>query len=868
MRDLLLNFKPYKLNFEGVRLPEIKISDEERKSLNIDQKSDNYTYLNKLCENGFNKKLEKNIINLKDKEKYIKRYQYELEVVKKNNLTDYFLLVYDILHWCDINGIARGVSRGSASGSLVFYLLECSNIDPVRYLLPFSRFISEARLQSQIIDNIVYLNGKTMPDYDADVSYKKRQNVIDYINTKYNNKTSKIITTIKFSGKILIKDVVKTFLEYSESQSMDISSLIDRHFGKVEKLSEAYENNKDFKKWADLNKECFDIACSLESLPRAAGQHPSGIAISFSNIDEFIPLELSTGKEIVTSYDMEDVATIMVKLDVLGLKNCDINYEVCQLLGLDYKNININDPEIYEFLKTNSNYFGLFQIEIGLTRKTVQEVKPRDIDELACCLSLSRPGVYEYIPDYIKYVQNGEIKKIHPLIDKTLEKTAGIIVFQEQVTQLCVEVFGMNEIDADQIRYCIGKKKKDDILKWQPVIFEQGQKKNIPKDVIELVWKTIQDSADYQFCKNHAYAYAAMTATNAFLKKKYPKEFFLCLLNMAKEEANTSEIISQITPELNSFGIKLLSPHILKSGMSFTIEGDNLRFSLAAVKGIAEKSLEKLRNFCHDYSNKFEIFTAATESKLPIFVLNSLISAGALDDYLTDSRTRTVLESQTYNLLTDREKKRIIEIGKDFNYNLINILKYLKLPQNGSDKPFLKESRVKTIRKEYTFFQKMYDQNSKNEDLNSYIHEKTLLGYSYSHNLFNILKKSYPDIEDISECLGELDDTKVVIGGELSEFKSGTSKNKNKYLKASIYDGFGKINIMMMENGYLNNKKVNQFEINNELNNDKKLEDGNIVVCVGRKSKDIVFCDKIVIQDYKIIQKISEIKKESDKIVE
>ena len=282
------------------------------------------------------------------------------------------------------------------------------------------------------------------------------------------------------------------------------------------------------------------------------------------------------------------------------------------------------------------------------------------------------------------------------------------------------------------------------------------------------------------------------------------------------------------------------------------MEDGNIRFSIQSIKGIADKTLAKMQNFKHDDSTKFGIFNSANEAKLGIGVLSALIQSGCLSSYCKDiPRSKLVLEAQLYNILTPKEKKRVIDIGADFRYDLIDIIKYLSKIQEGAAKPFIKESRMETIRKHFKGYQEIYNLNSRNEKLACYYYEILLLGFSYSHRLFDILNEEYSDIVDLYQLKGEPDDTKVTVGGKINEIKSGLSKNKNKYIRAKISDSTGEFNVMIMEK---------HFEQNEQLNNGHKLEKDDIVVCVGRKSNDIVFCDRIVSQKIKIYTKLSELK--------
>ncbi len=357
---------------------------------------------------------------------------------------------------------------------------------------------------------------------------------------------------------------------------------------------------------------------------------------------------------------------------------------------------------------------------------------------------------------------------------------------------------------------------------------------------------------------SHSTGYGYLTAICSYLKVNHTTEFFYSLLKNAQYESKPLEEIALISEELPYFNIELLQPHLLKSDIDFKIEGKGkIRMGLGNIKSISEKSLEKLRNFCHEYSSKFDVFHSANECGIGIGILQNLISAGTLNDYLFgQSRTKLVLEAALFNQLTPREKKRVLELGIEHNYDLIKIIQFLSKPQNGSDKPFIKEKRLNTLREDFKPYQKMYNINSKNEELCSYLKERELLGFSYSQDLNKILGKHYDNIVSIYEAKTELDGSRVTIGGNITELKSSKSKNGNKYIKIKLNDGKDSVDCLIFQH---------KFEENDQLNNNVKLEEGQLVAVNGsRKGEDAIFADKIVIQDCKIVSKLSDLPKEKD----
>lgn len=850
-------FQPYDLDNHGVRLPEITIPQEDKVELGLDDKATNLDYLIKLCNKGFETKILNKKIDAKRHKEYADRCKLELASFKKLNLVDYVLLVHDVLSWCDKENIPKGPARGSSACSLVLYLIGCTNIDPIIYGLYFTRFVSEARAKSKVVAGITYVQGKSMPDVDSDISYYYRDTVIKHIEEKYRGRTAKIGTQACLSGKILIKEVSKSVLEYSEEQAKQLADLIEKHFGVVENLEETYKTGGAFRKWVDSsqeNGECFRIACSLQSIIKNKGSHPSGIAVSFDNIYNLLPLELSSSKDIVTSYNMDEVAYEVVKLDILGLKTVDVIAESCKLLNIKPEDIDINHQSIYNFFKNKDLFYGLFQIEEGLSKKVIQEVRPQNIHQLAACVSISRPGALTYIKDYKVFVNENITKPFYPPFDQALRDTGNIIIYQEQINRICMEIYGLSPEDSDEIRRGVGKKLRDEIKKWEPIIFQAGLAKNIPQEITKKFWDTINKSADYLFNAGHAYSYATITAQTTYLKTNHPQEFFISLLRMAKFEPNPIDVISKINQELRNFGITLLPPHILNSDIDFKVVGSDILFGLGSIKGISEKTVEKLNKFRHPHSNKFEVFAGAKEAGLSIGTLASLILVGSLD-IKGKKRAKIVYEAQLFNVLTPKEKQLVIDIGGQFDFDLVKCLRHIRTLKTDKGKPVIKDSRYETIKKKENPYKQMFEFNSKNEDLSKYWMEKTLLGYSYSVNLIDIYKSVAPDLMTIEEVNGCLEYEKVHFMAEAVKVISKKGRESGrKYIKVTVQDHTGACDVLLCDSAKFE-KVADHIEENNG-----SVEEGSIISIRGDKGKDIIFAKKIGVQDVKVFERISQLK--------
>lgn len=841
---LIEKFKEYKLPIleNGVELPEFDLKPYSKNDINY------YEFLLSLSLEGLNKKIGKS--NPKYKE-YLDRLMKELSIFNEFDFCAYLLITWDIVRFCKEKGIATGFGRGSAAGSLTLYLIGVTEIDSLKYNLFFERFFNRTRVKLKVINGIKYYDGSLLFDIDLDIDYVRRKELVAYLEKKYYGKIAKLPTISTFTTKVLIKEVAKTVLEISEERANDISNSIPVLYGKVHDIDKAIKEDENFAKFAEKNSEIILIAKQLYELVKHFGVHASAWIISANSLTSVSPLQLTKDKKEVISYTMDNALNLAIKIDLLGLRCATLIQEVCNLVGIESNNIDLNDKFIYEQLQDLTIPKGLFQIEADCNYGVLKRVKPKSLEDLSAVVALARPGALQFVDSFSDYIKSGQFQSIHPFFDDILEKTGGVCLYQEQVIKMASKL-GFSPEEGETLRRCIGKKKREEMQEWKQKIEIKIKENKLDPKIGEIYWKICDDSASYQFNLSHSLSYGCMAAATIYLKFKYPKEFFLCLLKLAKQESDTISEIKTIENEMKYFGIKLLGPHIIKSGLDFQIEGDNIRFGISSIKGIADKTLEKLKKFCHPFSNKFNIFDAASECGIGISILRWLIHSGCLDDYLTETRSQTALEAAVYNLLTDREKKKIRDdkLGEKFNYNLIAIVKFIS--DKSKEKPFIKESRLETLRRGFEPFHKIFKQNSKNEELCSYYFESRLLGYCYSHNLIDILKKIYADnIISIYQASTELDDTRVIVGGEIAEVKSGTSKNKNKYIKAKISDGTGAINIMIMGR---------DFKKNEELNNGVELEAGQIVACEGKKTGDIIFCNKIVNQNLKIFTSASETK--------
>ena len=852
--NFLDNFTTYE-NYApaGVLLPEIKIEDKHYRALDIKGSCSNFDFLRKLCLQGVK---DKGIDKFKNKQDYYDRTKTELEILKELGFVDYVLLNWDILNYCHENDIPTGPGRGSAAGSLVLFLINVTKVDPIEYDLFFERFVSKSRARKIEKDGVTYLDGSLLADVDNDIAYEHRQRVIEYIEKKHPNRTSNILTLNTLSGKLCIKECGKIVGEYTEQEVNDVSSFIPKKFGKVAPLKDAVTESQRFKKWVDENSRVFTIARKLEGLNKNTGVHPSGIAISHQEISEICPIQKTNDGNYVTGYDMNWVAELMVKFDILGLRTLSVIYDVCKSLDIDVYDIDLSDPSLFKPLQQLRNPHGLFQIEADTNFRVCQKVKPTNMEQLSAVVAIARPGALEFVDQYAEYVRSGNFQSVHEVFNDVLDYTGGIPLYQEQLMKMAVKV-GFTLDEAEQLRRIVGKKKIDQMPAWQAKIRDKVLENKLPDEVGNVLWGVAEDSANYSFNKSHSIAYSTLAAWTTYLKFKYPEQFFLSLLRMAQFEPNPQEEISKISRELCYFDINLLQPNLIKSEFDFTIDKKNIRFGLNNIKGVSQKSLKSLSEFRDtENANKYDIFLSAKQSGLNIGVLSALIQAGALSEDEELSRPRLVLEAQAFNLLTDREKRNFISLGEKFNFDILESIHAAKKDALVADdgRPLMKESRFSTFKKKYDKYKTIYEQNVKYENFANWYFEKKLLGYSYSCRLKNVFKNQANAIKDSLHYESMENGERAKFIGVVEDSFRKTSANGNQYIKVLLSDEVGGFPAMMVDSA---RKRTCSLYIEE---GNKVPEKDNIIIIVGRKAEDILFVDSMSIVDERICMKLGDLK--------
>lgn len=817
------------LPFNGVILPAITIPQEQHERAGSAPSSGNLGFLTQLCRNGWKLKVQGKIGN--DKlAVYRERVKMELDTIDTLGFTNYMLMVYDICRFADEQGIPRGPGRGSVASSMVAWLINITDVDPIETGLFFTRFLSKSRAKKTVINGVTYMDGGLVADIDMDFCFYRRSEVIAYINLRYPGQTAKLLTTSTLSSKILLKDIVKVYENWGEEQAKEVSGLVGEKAGVPSSITESLFGdekwqagdqedgrppNEAFVAWTEKYPESRDLALSLEGLNIGEGVHASAIAIAAMPIREIIPLKRVTDKDgeshEATGYDMYDSQELVLKFDILGLKTLSVLKDCASVLNIDWRKIDVHDPCIYAYLRDFKRRYGIFQLETFAQGTAAAKVKPRHFDDLCAVVAIARPGAIAYLSQFVEYVNEGKFTSVHPLIDDILGPTGGVCVFQEQYLAMLVKV-GMHPDRAENARKVLGKKLRDKVPEVKAEITEVCRTGGHPPEIVDLLLKIAEDAGGYSFARSHAAAYSKITAFTLYLKAKHPLQFYWAQLQMCRNESDKYEKLAVIRQEMAELGLELLPPHFQHSEIGFKIESEKaIRFALGMIRGISDKKVERLELFRSKVLsglNKFETLQAFRNSQIDIGTVSSLIQAGCLaghDEYVDKqggryrSRSRLVLEAQTYNLLTDEEKGHMLGIGgfPEVNWDVIKAIQHLnRVAVNAKGKPLVTDRRFATIQKRYAPFKEIYLQNSANERLANYYYERRTLGYSYSETISEIFSEHVDGLVTVAGAQALPRNTMCRLIGFVGEKpeKNKTAKG-NAQFKFTLSDETGAVTV-------------------------------------------------------------------------
>ena len=688
-----------------------------------------YDYLKKLCDDGIIERYGQN-----PSKEILERAKYEIDVIKKMGYVDYFLIVWDYIHYAKSHGIPVGPGRGSGAGSMLAYAIGITDIDPIKYGLIFERFLNPERV--------------SMPDFDVDFCYEHRQDVIDYVSKKYgHDHVSQIITFGTMSARMVIRDVARVLdLPYSEADTLAKMIPNELHIT----IKKAMEQNKELKDLYEKDEQIhklLNIAMGLEGMPRQASTHACGIVITKDPVDTYVPLYVRDG-QIATQYIMTTLEELgLLKMDFLGLRTLTVIQDTKNLVkqnrGIDVQfDKEMSDPKVYKLWQEGKTC-GIFQFESQGMTNFMKELKPDCLEDIIAGVSLYRPGPMDQIPRYIRGKQNpGHNEYTHPSLEPILNVTYGCMVYQEQVMQIVRELAGYSLGRADLVRRAMGKKKLDVMAKEREV-FIHGQldenknvvvpgcvRNGIDENSANKIFDEMAEFAKYAFNKSHAACYAVISYQTAYLKAYYPAEFMAAMLNSF---LGNLDKIPQYVDECKTLGIEILKPDINNSNTKFTVEQNKIRFGLGSIKNVGTIPVEIIVKE-REKNGKYQSFTDFCERIANEAVnkkcVESLIKAGCFDEF---EQTRSTLLA-SFELIID-------QIQSNNKKGMQGQVSMFDLGGSKEEQESLNEIK-------YTFNEQ---EELSNKELLSI--EKEMLGIYISGHPLEKLKKQIAAQTNINSCL-------------------------------------------------------------------------------------------------------------------
>ena len=586
-----------------------------------------WEYLNKLCFEGLEALYPAVTEALKE------RLDYELNTIKEMGYVDYFLIVWDFIKYARDNDIIVGPGRGSAAGSLVAYTLGITQLDPIRYDLLFERFLNPDRV--------------SMPDIDVDFCFERRQEVIDYVVRKYGkDRVVQIVTFGTLAARGVIRDVGRVMdLPYAMVDSIakmipqELNITIDKALKVNSELHKLYEEDEQVHTLIDMSRR-------LEGLPRHTSMHAAGVVISQKAVDEYVPLSRASDGSITTQFTMTTLEELgLLKMDFLGLRTLTVIQNAVRMAEkssgkvIDMDTIDYNDKKVLDSLGTGKTD-GIFQLESAGMKNFMKELKPQSLEDVIAGISLYRPGPMDFIPQYIRGKNNpGTITYDCPELVPILESTYGCIVYQEQVMQIVRVLGGYTLGRSDLLRRAMSKKKAAVMQKERQNFVYGNEEEGVPgcikngikEEIANKIYDEMIDFAKYAFNKSHAAAYAVVAYQTAYLKYYYPVEFMAALMTSVID--NTRKV-SEYIYSCRQMGIQILPPDINRGEGGFSVDGQNIRYGLSAIKSVGKPVIDAIvseRETRGEYKSLQDFIERLSGKEVNKRTIESFIKSGALD---------------------------------------------------------------------------------------------------------------------------------------------------------------------------------------------------------------------------------------------
>ena len=753
-----------------------------------------YDYIEKLTMDGLQERYGSPI-----PPEILERAKYELNVINKMGYVDYFLIVWDYIHFARTHNIPVGPGRGSGAGSIVAYAIGITDIDPIGYGLIFERFLNPERI--------------SMPDFDVDFCYEKRDKVIEYVEEKYGkDHVSQIITFGTMSARMVIRDVARVLdLPYAEADKLAKMIPNELHIT-IKKAMEQNRELKDLYEQDEQMKKLLDIAMALEGMPRQASTHACGIVITKDPVVSYVPLYVRDGS-ISTQYIMTTLEELgLLKMDFLGLRTLTVIQDTIDLvkenqnIQVEFDN-NMQDEKVYK-LWQNGESVGIFQFESQGMTNFMKELKPDCLEDIIAGVSLYRPGPMDQIPRYIANKKDPEhAVYTHESLKPILKVTYGCMVYQEQVMQIVRDLAGYSLGRADLVRRAMGKKKLEVMAKEREIFIhgqldEQGNiivpgcvRNGIEEQAANKIFDEMAEFAKYAFNKSHAAAYAVVSYRTAYLKAYYPTEFMAAMLNSFL--GNLDKIPDYIE-ECKRLGIQILKPDINKSNTRFTVDKKQIRFGLGSIKNVGTAAVDEIvkeRNENGDFKDFSDFCERIAQLQVNKKCVESLIKAGAFDGFGQTRKTLMASFETIIDTISDSSKKSFA--GQVSMFDLGGSSNSQEIKYNYT---ILEEF----TQKEMLFMEKemlgIYISGHPLENMRKQIEAKTNISSSELRQL-----NQTEEIEEGVKEIPDLQDGKqVTIAGIITSVKKKYTKNNTIMAFVTIEDLHGQAEIIVFDSCYQN----------------------------------------------------------------
>jgi len=796
-----------KFDFDSRHLPEYTAPEGKT----------NESYLRELCAEGLKERYGA------DEELHRERLDFELSVIEKMGFVAYFLIVWDFIKYARDNGIPVGPGRGSAAGSIVAYVLHITDIDPIKYNLIFERFLNPERV--------------SMPDIDIDFCDERREEVIDYVISKYGeDKVAQIITFGTLKAKAVIRDVGRV-IDMPLDKVDRIAKLIPNDLNIV--LASALEKEPRLKDMIKGDREVarlFEYARILEGKSRHAGTHAAGIVITQNPLDEYVPL-FNSKNGVSTQFTMSTIEKLgLLKMDFLGLRNLSVIDDAIKMIEaghgvkIDFSAMEMDDREAYRLIAVG-NTDGVFQFESAGMRDLMKRMGPTNFEDLIVGVSLYRPGPMEKIPDYLKNRSKPDrIKYDHPLLEPILGVTYGVAVYQEQVMQIVRDLAGYDYGRSDDVRRAMSKKKEEAMQKHRESFVHglhgpEAKGRDVPgcvangisERIANKLFDDMTDFSSYAFNKSHAAAYAVVAYRTAYLKAHYPTEFMAAL--MTSFMGGDGSKIAHYIRNCKELGLEVLPPCILKSGRNFSVEDGKIRMGLRSVKGCGDGAIDaiiRLRESGVKLGSIRDFVDNIDQTAVNAKAAENLVYAGAFDS-IQPNRASALRMYKLFSEQARKERGRVIE-GQASLFDFIND----EMNLNDEDH----------IGQDFELPQKL---SLEKEVLGIYFSGHPLDGYSWIiDEIANTTSDKLNHPEEYTDRASAAD---VIIVGQITNAKHITTKKGDRMAVILLEDMVGTVEVVVFPKTF-------------ERSGDGCLYENAIVVVRGKEDRDAdgavrVFASKV-----------------------